>query len=164
MNYITVRQVAQAWNISERRVQKYCTQGRIPGARKFGNAWQIPGSAPKPADGRTAAPGRTPVPRTGKPDGRAALLPLMNTAFAPGRCRAVLDAMPEGPNRDIATAEYLYFSGQAEAAAGGGAVSPCPQPGNPAFGQSAVCLRQPVCGAHPAGALRPGGGTAHPDR
>lgn len=117
MNYITVRQAAQAWNISERRVQKYCTQGRLPGARKFGNAWQIPGSAPKPADGRTAAPGRTPVPRTGKPDGRAALLPLMNTAFAPGRCRAVLDAMPEGPNRDIATAEYLYFSGQAEAAA-----------------------------------------------
>ena len=117
MNYITVRQAAQAWNISERRVQKYCTQGRLPGARKFGNAWQIPGSAPKPADGRTAAPGRTLVPRTGKPDGRAALLPLMNTAFAPGRCRAVLDAMPEGPNRDIATAEYLCFSGQAEAAA-----------------------------------------------
>lgn len=57
MNYITVRQAAQAWNISERRVQKYCTQGRLPGARKFGNAWQIPGSAPKPADGRTAAPG-----------------------------------------------------------------------------------------------------------
>lgn len=117
MQYITVRQAAQAWNISERRVQKYCTQGRIPGARKFGHAWQIPAGASKPADGRTAAPERPAPARSKTPGSRAALMPLLNTPFAPGQCRAVLEAMPEGPNRDIARAEYLYFSGQAEAAA-----------------------------------------------
>ena len=45
------------------------------------------------------------------------LMPLMNTAFKPGRCQSAIAAMPKGPQRDIATAEYLYFSGQAEKAA-----------------------------------------------
>ena len=42
MEYITVRQFAEKWGISERRVQKYCAAGRIPGARKFGVSWEIP--------------------------------------------------------------------------------------------------------------------------
>lgn len=116
MTYITVHKAAEAWNISERRVQKYCTQGRIPGARKFGNAWQIPANAPKPSDGRTVIPPDTAPPRK-KRAGGATLLPLMNTPFRPGQCREVLDSMPDGPSRDIAMAEYLYFSGQAEEAA-----------------------------------------------
>lgn len=44
-------------------------------------------------------------------------MPLMNTPFHPGECQQVIDAMPEGVQRDIATAEYHYFSGQAEKAA-----------------------------------------------
>ena len=114
MTYITVKKAAEAWNISERRVQKYCTQGRIAGARKFGNAWQIPANAPKPADGRTAAPA---APARARRANGPALLPLMNTPFPPGECRATIEAMPEGPGKDVATAEYLYFSGQPEAAA-----------------------------------------------
>lgn len=47
----------------------------------------------------------------------ANLMPLMNTAFAPGNCRAAAIAMAPGPQRDIALAEYHYFSGQPEAAA-----------------------------------------------
>ena len=116
MTYITVHKAAEAWNISERLVQKYCTQGRIAGARKFGNAWQIPANAPKPADGRTETT-PAPKPRRPKKAGGGTLLPLMNTPFAPGHCRELLDSMPEGPGKDIATAEYRYFSGQAEAAA-----------------------------------------------
>ena len=46
-----------------------------------------------------------------------ALMPLMNTPFGPGECLDTIAAMPEGPQRDIATAEYHYFSGQAEKAA-----------------------------------------------
>lgn len=45
------------------------------------------------------------------------LMPLMNTAFAPGHCRETVEAMAAGPRRDIAMAEYHYFSGQPEAAA-----------------------------------------------
>ncbi len=43
-------------------------------------------------------------------------MPLLNTPFQPGQCRAAIAAMPQGPRRDIAVAEYCYFSGQAEKA------------------------------------------------
>ena len=41
----------------------------------------------------------------------------MNTAFAPGSCREAVESMSAGAQRDIALAEYYYFSGQPEAAA-----------------------------------------------
>ena len=44
-------------------------------------------------------------------------MPLMNTAFQPGRCLAAVEAMEPGPQRDIARAEYYYFTGQPERAA-----------------------------------------------
>ena len=54
MEFITVRQAAEKWTISERTVQQLCTQGRIPGAQKFGVSWAIPADAEKPADPRRA--------------------------------------------------------------------------------------------------------------
>lgn len=36
MEYITVRNAAQKWNISERLVQKYCAMGRIEGSKNSG--------------------------------------------------------------------------------------------------------------------------------
>lgn len=114
MTYMTVQQAAEAWGVTVRQVQSYCTRGRVPGAQKFGMAWQIPADAAKPADARRKTPAQ-PRP-AGQPVGEA-LMPLMNTAFQPGRCRATIAAMPKGPRRDIAVAEYLYFSGQAEKAA-----------------------------------------------
>ena len=45
------------------------------------------------------------------------LMPLMNTAFTPGRCKEAVEAMEEGAQKDIAMAEYHYFSGQPEKAA-----------------------------------------------
>ena len=42
MAYISVREAAAAWGVSERLVQRYCAQGRIAGARKFGVSWEIP--------------------------------------------------------------------------------------------------------------------------
>lgn len=45
------------------------------------------------------------------------LMPLMNTPFSLGHCRETVEAMAAGPKRDIALAEYHYFSGQPEQAA-----------------------------------------------
>ena len=45
------------------------------------------------------------------------LMPLMNTAFRPGSALDAVNAMKEGAQRDIAMAEYHYFSGQPEKAA-----------------------------------------------
>ena len=114
MTYITVQQAAEAWGVTVRQVQQYCNQGRIPGAQKFGMVWQIPANVSKPVDVRRKAAAQA-MP-AGHSEGET-LMPLMNTAFKPGRCRAAIAAMPKGPQRDIATAELHYFSGQAEKAA-----------------------------------------------
>ena len=52
MNYISAKETATKWDISQRRVATLCSEGRIPGARKFGNAWMIPADAEKPSDAR----------------------------------------------------------------------------------------------------------------
>jgi len=48
MDYLTAKQAAEKWNISPRRVQVLCEQGRIKGAVRLGWAWAIPNE--KPAD------------------------------------------------------------------------------------------------------------------
>lgn len=50
--YLTVKEVAQKWSVSERRVRLLCSEGKISGAVQNGRAWQIPYDAVKPSDGR----------------------------------------------------------------------------------------------------------------
>ena len=50
--YISAPEAAKKWSISERRVQKLCEDGRIPGVAKFSRMWLIPKDAVKPTDGR----------------------------------------------------------------------------------------------------------------
>ena len=52
MEYISCPEAAKKWGISERWVQKFCEDGRIPGVIKFGRMWLIPKDAKKPADRR----------------------------------------------------------------------------------------------------------------
>ena len=52
MDYITTKEIASKWGISDRRVLQYCNDSRIKGAVKMGNTWLIPKDAEKPADGR----------------------------------------------------------------------------------------------------------------
>ncbi len=53
MEYITAKEAAERWNISQRRVQVLCEQGRVSGAVRLGWAWAIPKEADKPADLRS---------------------------------------------------------------------------------------------------------------
>jgi len=53
MEYISCPEAAKKWGISERWVQKFCEDRRIPGVIKFGRMWMIPKNVEKPADGRT---------------------------------------------------------------------------------------------------------------
>ena len=48
MNYISTKEAAILWNVSERMVRLYCTEGRIPEAVQEGELWLIPADAPKP--------------------------------------------------------------------------------------------------------------------
>lgn len=48
MRYISVGEMAKKWNMSERSVRNYCTQGRVQGAFLKGKTWNIPENAEKP--------------------------------------------------------------------------------------------------------------------
>ena len=50
--YITSKQAAEKWGISDRRVRILCSQGKISGAYQQGRAWKIPYDATKPSDER----------------------------------------------------------------------------------------------------------------
>ena len=116
MEYMTVREAAKKWDISERLVQKLCAQGRIQGVKKFGISWGVPADAQKPGDPRKEKEPAEPPPR--QPSSSCLeLMPLMNTPFVPGHCMACIEAMEDGSKKGIALAEYHYFSGHAEEAA-----------------------------------------------
>lgn len=50
--YMTVKEAAAKWGISDRRIRVLCSGGKIPGAYQEGRGWKIPAGAEKPADGR----------------------------------------------------------------------------------------------------------------
>ncbi len=50
MEYRSVKETAEAWSITERLVQRLCSEGRVAGARKIGGSWAIPQEAEKPGD------------------------------------------------------------------------------------------------------------------
>lgn len=52
MDYLSVKQTAEKWGITTRRLQILCSQDRIEGAMRVGNYWAIPSNAEKPKDAR----------------------------------------------------------------------------------------------------------------
>ncbi|MCD7859226.1 MAG: DNA adenine methylase [Firmicutes bacterium] len=53
MEYISARETADKWGISQRRVAVLCSENRIENATMVGNMWIIPADAEKPADARS---------------------------------------------------------------------------------------------------------------
>ncbi len=53
MEFMTTKEAVQKWNISERRIRRLLQDGRIEGAVKVGNNWNIPIKANKPVDKRS---------------------------------------------------------------------------------------------------------------
>ena len=53
MDYMTLKEAAEKWGVTPRRVNYYCAAGRIPSAVKMATIWLIPKDAEKPIDGRT---------------------------------------------------------------------------------------------------------------
>ena len=52
MQYLSVKDVAAKFELSQRRVQQLCESGRIDGAQMISGVWVIPEHAEKPVDGR----------------------------------------------------------------------------------------------------------------
>jgi len=113
MDYLKIDEVAALWGITPRRLQTLCAQGKIQGATRFGRAWMIPKSTPKPADGRTKA-ARTvkhspdmPMPR------KTPCLHLTNLYNAPGCAEKAIESLSENHEaQTLFAAEIAYSRGQ----------------------------------------------------
>ena len=53
MEYMSAREAADKWGISQRRVAVLCSENRIDNATMVGNMWIIPTTAEKPVDARS---------------------------------------------------------------------------------------------------------------
>ncbi len=62
MKYMSAKEAADKWGISQRRVATLCSENRIINAAMVGNMWIIPSTADKPIDARSI--------RYNKPDGK----------------------------------------------------------------------------------------------
>ncbi len=62
MEYMSAREAADKWGISQRRVAVLCSENRVREATMIGNMWIIPTTAEKPIDARSI--------RYNKPDGK----------------------------------------------------------------------------------------------
>ena len=52
LSFISAKEAAEKWNISQRRVSVLASESRINGAMMVGNMWIIPSNAEKPIDKR----------------------------------------------------------------------------------------------------------------
>ena len=50
--YVSIKEVAEKWGLTPRRVQVLCVNGGIKGAGKIGGVWAIPVDAQRPSDKR----------------------------------------------------------------------------------------------------------------
>ena len=94
MNMITVKQAAEKWGVTPRRVQELCKEGKIKGALRWERTWMIPAHAVLPSTAKGDVP-HMPMPKkspfldmtniyntAGDADGRAAMLENNPEAFA----------------------------------------------------------------------------------
>ncbi len=51
-NYKTLKEVAEEWGLTVRRVQMLCVDGKLPGAKKLGKMWVVPEGVERPVDKR----------------------------------------------------------------------------------------------------------------
>ena len=53
MDYMTLKEAAEKWGVTPRRVNYYCAAGRIPGAVKMAGVWLLHKNAENQLDMRT---------------------------------------------------------------------------------------------------------------
>ncbi len=115
MERMTVKEAADKWHITPRRVQELCQTGRIPGAERFGLSWVIPADSARPLDGRSKA-GKaareqySPLQSLVRHTPFLTMTDLYNT---PGTADQCIDALSHYPDaQQLFAAEIAYSRGQ----------------------------------------------------
>lgn len=110
MEFELAQAAAERLGVGVRTVQKWAKEGKLPGAIKVGRDWQIPIGVAGPND-MTDADTKDTILSLRMP------MPLLNSAFPVGECRAYIETIKDPDERNLALGEYYYFSGHAETAA-----------------------------------------------
>lgn len=105
MNYINVKQAAQRWGVSTRRVQDLCKRGMIPGAQLWERSWMLPEDAVYPLEKDSPQP--LPMPR------KSPFLDMTNLYSRPGMAQEAIDALEGNPEAQaLFAAEIAYSQGK----------------------------------------------------
>ncbi len=104
MKFITVKEAAQKWGVTTRRVQDLCKQGRIPGAQRWERSWMLPAQAVYPAHKSSSHElYNLPMPR------KSPFLDMTDLYHTPGtaeQCIALLRGQPEAQALFAAEIDY----------------------------------------------------------
>lgn len=111
--YDTAQEAAVRLGVTVRAIQKQAAAGRIPGAVRHGRTWMIPSDYNPAAwkaqrakeNDTTDGPERAPFRQA---------MPLLSNAYPAGKAMEYIRTIRDADDRQIALAEYYYFSGQAE--------------------------------------------------
>lgn len=107
----TAQEAAARLGLTVRAIQKHAAAGKIPGAERHSRVWMIPRGyvpAEKPAKAESGG-----IPDVYQLPFRLAM-PLLNSAYPIGHVMEYIENMPDADDRQIALAEYYFFSGQSE--------------------------------------------------
>lgn len=109
MEYITVKEAAEKWQVSTRRVQILCAQDRIKGAYRFGKSWVIPAKAVLPNARRKEEEPTLPMPRKSP---FLDMTNLYNKVGGADECAEMLINQPEA--HALFEAQIAYRRGEIE--------------------------------------------------
>ncbi|MBQ9762035.1 MAG: hypothetical protein IJV82_03050 [Oscillospiraceae bacterium] len=106
MELISVKQAAEKWGVSTRRVQDLCKRGLIPGAALWERTWMLPADATYP--GKPSP--NMPMPR------KSPFLTMTDLYTVPGSADAVAEKLASNPEAQaLFQAEIAYSRGDIDA-------------------------------------------------
>ncbi|MBQ4264644.1 MAG: helix-turn-helix domain-containing protein [Clostridia bacterium] len=112
-SFETAQEAAARLGVTVRAIQKQAAAGKIPGAKRHSRTWLIP-SDYDPAVLKEQKAAGNGIPDVYQVSPFRQAMPLMNSAYPVGRVMEYINAMPDEDDRQIALAEYYFFSGQAD--------------------------------------------------
>lgn len=117
MQYITVKEAAEKWGITMRRVQDLCRSHQIHGAVRWGRDWMIPADVRRPVDRRRKAEEHAHVPVNAQLPRKNPAIAMSNIYNTPGSADAVADSLSNRPEAAaLFRSQIAYCRGELETA------------------------------------------------
>ncbi len=106
MDLITVKEAAEKWGVTPRRVQGLCKEGRIRGATRWERTWMIPAHAVLPKGKKEEEP-HLPMPR------KSPFLDMTNIYSVPGEAEESIKFLENNPEAcALLSAQIAYRRGE----------------------------------------------------